>query len=243
MSHLNGQPLGSFGDYSIFCLYKWLPVPNGGVLVATAQTRAGLAEARLRSCSRMSIASRNFELMLQWFRSRYDRPGRFVFAMKRAAGRALSAASVARTPVGDTGFAVSSTDVGMSSLCHYLLKRFDYESVRQTRRRNFIYLRDRLGGLGCLVREDLDDGVCPLFLPCLVSNKRAAAAQLIGKGIEAIEFWNHGDPEGTRPGSAAQFLRQHLLEVPIHQDITPLQMEYIADQVSRIGLRSKRFAA
>ena len=152
MSHIKGRPLGSFGDYSIFCLYKWLPVPNGGVLVASEGAGQKLDNARLRSCSRMSITSRNLELMLQWFRSRYDSPGRVVFAIKRTVGRALSAASVARTPVGDTGFAVGSTDVGMSSLCHYLLKRFDYGSIRKIRRRNFVYLRDRLQGQGCLLR-------------------------------------------------------------------------------------------
>src|SRR5205823_1409788 len=32
-SSANGQPLGSFGDAAIFCLPKFLPVPNGGVLV------------------------------------------------------------------------------------------------------------------------------------------------------------------------------------------------------------------
>src|SRR5436190_3518388 len=33
MSAVDDRPLGSFGDYSVFCLYKTVPVPNGGVLV------------------------------------------------------------------------------------------------------------------------------------------------------------------------------------------------------------------
>src|SRR5262249_55787128 len=33
LSQFDGRPLGTFGDYSVFCLYKTLPVPNGGVLV------------------------------------------------------------------------------------------------------------------------------------------------------------------------------------------------------------------
>src|SRR6266542_3288162 len=33
LSELDGRPLGSFGDWSVFCLYKTLPVPNGAVLV------------------------------------------------------------------------------------------------------------------------------------------------------------------------------------------------------------------
>src|SRR5262249_1912883 len=33
LSEMRGRPLGTCGDYSIFCLYKTLPVPNGGLLV------------------------------------------------------------------------------------------------------------------------------------------------------------------------------------------------------------------
>src|SRR5204862_512234 len=33
LSQFNGRPLGTFGDYSVFCLYKTLPVPNGGMLI------------------------------------------------------------------------------------------------------------------------------------------------------------------------------------------------------------------
>ena len=33
LSERNGRELGTFGDYSIFCLYKTLPVPNGGLVV------------------------------------------------------------------------------------------------------------------------------------------------------------------------------------------------------------------
>src|SRR5207245_4601547 len=31
------KPLGSFGDLSVFCLYKTLPVPNGGLLLVRGE--------------------------------------------------------------------------------------------------------------------------------------------------------------------------------------------------------------
>jgi hypothetical protein len=181
--------------------------------------------------------------MLQWFRSRHDVSGRAVFAVKRAAGRALSAASVSRAPVGDTGFAVSSTDIGMSGLCHHLLRRFNYGSIRETRRRNFMFLRDRLKDADGMVRHDLDEGVCPLFFPYLVADKGSAAAHMVSRGIEVIEFWNQGDPEAAKPGSAAQFLRNHLLEIPIHQDLSLGQLEFIAQQMNQLNIRSMKRAA
>src|SRR3954465_698421 len=36
------KPLGSFGDVSVFCLYKTIPVPNGGVLLARGAVAKGL---------------------------------------------------------------------------------------------------------------------------------------------------------------------------------------------------------
>jgi dTDP-4-amino-4,6-dideoxygalactose transaminase len=38
-------------------------------------------------------------------------------------------------------------------------------------------------------------------------------------------------------GPEAQYLRAHVLELPIHQDVGPSQVEYIADQVLRLELK------
>src|SRR5437879_1432817 len=39
LSRNGDKPLGSYGDLSIFCLYKTLPVPNGGALLARGELR------------------------------------------------------------------------------------------------------------------------------------------------------------------------------------------------------------
>jgi hypothetical protein len=67
-----------------------------------------------------------------------------------------------------------------------------------------------------------------------VADKAAAARMLRACGIQAMEFWNHGDPEAN--GADALFLREHVLELPIHQDVTPEQVEYMAEQVQRLRL-------
>ena len=33
LSEADGRPLGGFGDWSVFCLYKTLPLPHGGLLI------------------------------------------------------------------------------------------------------------------------------------------------------------------------------------------------------------------
>ena len=89
-----------------------------------------------------------------------------------------------------------------------------------------------------MLREDLDEGVCPLFFPILVRDKQAAARALWQRGIGAVEFWNEVRPLAERAsGPEAQYLRAHVLELPIHQDVGPSQVEYIADQVLRLELQ------
>ena len=53
-----------------------------------------------------------------------------------------------------------------------------------------------------------------------------------------MEFWNAGDPAAEGPGhSEARFLRAHVLELPIHQDLRPEQLAYMATEVRRLDLR------
>ena len=234
MSELDGGPLGAFGDYSVFCLYKSVPLPNGGVLVGNFES--GRNPGELQPCSAASLTSRSAELMLQWFRMRYETTGRALLALKRAAGRALNAGRVRRARVGNTGFDLSEVNLGMSPICQKLLRRFPYGRIKETRRRNFRIVEDRLHGKMSLLEKDLADGVCPLFFPLLVKNKHSAAAALLQRGIETVEFWNDGDPEACRDGSAAQFLRRHLLEIPIHQDVSADDAAFTADEILKLNL-------
>ncbi|HYR41493.1 MAG TPA: DegT/DnrJ/EryC1/StrS family aminotransferase [Terriglobia bacterium] len=234
MSTFEGKPLGTFGSYAVFCLYKTLPVPNGGVLVAN--NGANPDGFTLRPCSALSVGASSMELILRWIRSRHERCGRALFAMKRVAGRTLTATKVRRVPIGDTGFEVSAVNTAMSQICHTMLDRFPYNRIKETRRRNFRILEDHLRGRVALVDKTLADGMCPLFFPLLTRDKQTAASALAKRGIESVEFWNSGDPESHRAGSGAEFLRRHLLEIPIHQDVTPEAAEYTAKEILRLRL-------
>ena len=99
-------------------------------------------------------------------------------------------------------------------------------------------MREKLAGRASLVRDDFPEGMCPLFFPILTSHKRQAARALQERGVSAVEFWNYGDREAGRfVSSDASFLREHVLELPIHQDVTLEQVEYVADQVLKLKLR------
>src|SRR5262249_12707448 len=151
-------------------LYKTLPVPNGGVLVANDNpSPAGLSA---HSCAASSVTGPMSELVLRWIRTQYEIPGQALFAMKRETGRLLTALRIRRMPVGNSGFDLSAVNIGMSPICHRLLPHLRYDWIKEVRRRNFAILTERLSGYIPLLEKDLAPGVCPLFFPLLVKDKK-----------------------------------------------------------------------
>ncbi len=230
LSETEGKPLGTFGDYSIFCLYKTLPVPNGGVLVQNRGALSELSALELKQCPRISAAGRTAELALETLRSRYDWVGRALFSLKQSVGRKLRNANIRQVPVGDIGWDIGNVNLAMSKISHSILRGVDHKHIRGVRRENFLRLQNKLAGRVKMLREDLGPGVCPLFFPILVSNKHDVATSLRQRGIEAVEFWNDVQ-NNPHIGPDARYLRAHVLELPIHQGVTPAQIDYIAQQV------------
>jgi len=229
------RPLGSYGDYSVFCLYKSVPVPNGGVLVCNGEMPRVLAELQLESAGFLSVSRRAAELILTWFRTQAPAISAPMLAMKRTAGRLLDGVHLRRMPIGEVGFDTTSVNAAISPMSLAIVASLDVETIVRRRRENFLELRRRLAEHADLLRTDLPDGVCPLFFPILVSDKQAAAAALRARWIAAIETWNYGDSDATGPGfEGAQFLRDHVLELPIHPDLTKEHLDHIVAEV--IGL-------
>jgi perosamine synthetase len=233
LSEFEGRPLGSFGDYAIHCLYKTLPLPNGAVLT---QNRGNLDLSRIPAAApaNLSVMGRSVELILESLRAAFPLPGAALAGLKAGFGRLLTALSVERDRVGNIGFDPNKVDQEMSGVCHWLLAHFDYERIRARRRANFTMLEERLRDKASTLPISLSAGVCPLFFPILVEDKGNVAAHLRRRGIGVVEFWNEGDPAACGPGSEdATFLRRHLLELPIHQNVTEAQLDYISKEVAR----------
>jgi hypothetical protein len=174
------------------------------------------------------------ELALETLRSRFNGVGNAMFSVKRAVGRRLRAAHVKHVPVGDIGWDLGNVNLGMSPISNKVMDGLDYEEIRRKRRDNFLSLKEKLEGRVTMLRQDLQEGVCPLFFPILVRDKHAVAEALQKADIGAVEFWS--DPQNYAGiGPDARYLRAHVLELPIHQDVNPSQIDYIAQQVLRLA--------
>jgi dTDP-4-amino-4,6-dideoxygalactose transaminase len=236
-SEMDGQPLGSFGDWSVFCLYKTLPLPNGALLVHNTTPPAPMQLLRLRKPSVASVCGRIAELMVHSARNRAPTLGSMLRLAKHAIGRLATACSIHRATVGDIGFSLDDVDLAMSGVSARLLARLDLAGIRRRRFENLRRLSDLLGSSVTRVLPSPAEGVCPLFFPILVADKRAAAARLEAAGVEAIQFWNDSaEHRGMEMSPTARFLREHVLELPVHQDLTPRQVSFMADAVARLNL-------
>jgi dTDP-4-amino-4,6-dideoxygalactose transaminase len=241
LSNDGDRPLGSFGDWSVFCLYKTLPLPNGSILVQNVRDEAvekAIDAVPLRSAGVRPAIGRGAELMIVHLRSRADGLGWMLHQMKLGAGRAASALRVPNANVGDIGFDIADVDLAMSPVSMRVLRRLDFDDIRARRVANYRQLADRMRGHVTPLFPDLPGGVCPLFFPILVPNKHEAALALQARGVDALEFWNEGvELNGCEPGAAERFLHPHVLELPVHQDLTAAHIDYVARQVANLNLR------
>jgi dTDP-4-amino-4,6-dideoxygalactose transaminase len=238
LSEPGGAPLGSHGDWSVFCLYKTLPVPNGALLVENTLPLASLERLRLRHAGGFSVLGRVAELMVQRLRAKVNGVGTAVQSAKRAVGRMAGALEVNRSTVGDIGFNLGDVDLAMSKTSERLLQRFNFDGIRAKRIANYHSLSRTLGDAITPAHAHLPNGACPLVLPIIVDDKQAAARTLQQSGIEALEFWNAGATAIDCESDTVQYLRSHVLGIPIHQDVSGRQLAHMTTHLATAQRRA-----
>jgi dTDP-4-amino-4,6-dideoxygalactose transaminase len=223
-------PLGSRGELGVFCLYKTLPVPNGGVLVLNGAREAPSPARPAPAASTLSHAAGSF---LAHLALRYGPGAEAMREAVRRTGRLVrSATGMQPLSTGTMHFDVEAADVGMSTLSRLIVENLDYEAIVAARRRNWSLLLGRLSQLAPPLRRELPPGVCPLFYPLLCDDKLEVARRLAARGVETVDFWREGHP-ACAPDEFPEVarLRQHVLELPLHQDLDPDDVAYLAASV------------
>ncbi|HET7825890.1 MAG TPA: aminotransferase DegT, partial [Anaeromyxobacter sp.] len=110
-----------------------------------------------------------------------------------------------------------------------IARRCDAEAIVAARRRNYFLLLGRLRDRVPPVFAEVPAGASPLFYPLLCDDKPRVQARLLARGIETVDFWRDGHPLCPRdefPEVAG--LRRRVLELPVHQDLRPEDMAYLA---------------
>lgn len=231
LSSLGDKPLGSFGDAAIFCVYKTLPAPNGGVLVLRQATPIGLPRGEEPSVASTwaPIASS----LLQGLEISGGGLGAAVGGTVRTVGRTVSRwVAPGKVPTGTQTFNRAHVGLGMSPLSKVITEAQDPARIVERRRRSYFHLLGRLRGVSQPVFGELPPGVSPLFYPLQTDRKEQLLQVLWSNGIEAVDFWRRGHPS-VPPGAfpEVEHLRRTIVELPCHQDLEPRVIDRMADLV------------
>jgi dTDP-4-amino-4,6-dideoxygalactose transaminase len=228
------RPLGTFGDASIFCLYKTLPTPNGGALVIRGGGPIGLPEGDPPPVA--ATFSHAASSLLVGLELSGGAAGRVLRRVARGVGRAAARVVRAqRVPTGTQHFDRSRVGLAMSRLSRRVIEAQDFPAIVERRRRNYFHLLGRLRDLAPPVFGQLPPGVCPLFFPFAVRDKQTVLRRLHARGVDAVDFWRVGHP-AVPPGSFPEVdeLRQTILELPCHQDLAPTAIDRLAAIVHEV---------
>jgi dTDP-4-amino-4,6-dideoxygalactose transaminase len=220
-----GRPLGSTGDAAVFCLYKTLPVPHGGVLVS----RDTPTRAELRRPPLLSTLHHAAGLMLSDLEMRASHLGRAIRFGARKLAHSTVDVVVSTVKTGTQDLHPDELTLAASRLVRRIVGRIDMAEVVMRRRRNFQRLADALTDHVPVIGAPLAPGTCPLFVPVRVQDKGAALQALRARGIDAIDFWCAPDPgcdsDEFRDAAA---LRRDVLELPCHQSLDDDALDFVA---------------
>lgn len=230
-SQINGRPMGSFGDLGIFSFHKTLPLPNGGGLVVNRTDRP--LPAQRVGPPLVSTLSHLTGGIMNRLKMSHPATGEFIHTYsKEVVASLLKVGKVHRTSVANMEFNLGKVDWGMSALSKRILRSVDAADVVSRRRENFNYLLERLDLRERFVFTSLPAGVCPLFFPILVEDKAQAYQALLDRGVESVNFWGISHPSVPQGVyGEVDYLRAHLLELPIHQTLHQGHLDYMIDVV------------
>ncbi len=219
LSKVGDRSLGTTGDVGIFCLYKALPVPNGGALVINGPRRYTLPE--LPPPALASVISHTASALLMNLELRSGPAGRWLRGAIRSAGHVtVKGARIERVATGTMHFDRAHVDMGISPFSLRIARGLDMADIVEKRRRNYFFLLGRLREVSTPLFNELPPGVCPLFYPLVVEDKADMLARLRAAGIHCVDFWRDYHP-ACPPSEFPDVmrLRRTIVEIPSHQDI------------------------
>lgn len=236
---------GETGDIAIFSMRKLLPIPNGGALRINAvelplpplpkpppyqvtrhylQRDLGRGLACMFNIHTNRIGQRIVSLLYPGI-TKFTDPDDYLRA-RSSEWHGLNAAQL--------GW-------GIAPLSLRLLERCDTTVLTTRRQDNFLALAAHLAEADTVrpLFRELPDGACPLAFPVYVNRPHSIMRHLLRHGIEIGQFW-----QGTHPNFPAILfpngasLQNHLLALPVHQQLDTAAMWRIASVLASVDKHS-----
>jgi dTDP-4-amino-4,6-dideoxygalactose transaminase len=218
LSSWQDQPVGSFGDLAIFCAYKSFGVPDGGLVVTKGKPAVsppiGPREFGLRAMVGSNVS---------WLAAR----------MPAAVIRRRTRPTLPGTYDPSADFALGNPDSRAAVVTTLLLQRLRWERTPDRRRRNYRYLMSRLPPSVQPMFPRLPDGAVPFALPIRTEDKHSMLETLDRHDVSAFDLWSVPHPTlRVADFPNARLLRESVVALPVHQELTASELDRIAEAVS-----------
>jgi hypothetical protein len=244
-----GQPLGSFGDASVFSYRKFLPMFDGAELLLPKIYKY-FSPNWQRERSRFNLHAAKF-IVGQAVDSSANPAARILLrgveAAKKFRGRKKTAAT--GTPPTEqmvdnncASFDLALVNQPITLPSSWVLRQSDVITVADRRRANFLFLQNgfqNIAGVTPLFRE-LGQGVCPWVYPLFMDGVPNAHLLLRGAGIPAVTWGGVRAIEvSEREFPEANFLYDNLIFLPLHQDLSRDHLQMIVETVKKVRAETR----
>lgn len=215
LASVDGEPVGSLGELSIFCMYKTFGIPDGAALMMRGATPPLLNNRGPLNLN--GLVKRN----VAWLEGRYS-PWASVIGATRKEGE--------YDPVADFALGDPTSTPGRSTL--WTLSRICDAAAATRRRANYRILLEELRELVLLPFDEVPSGASPFAFPITVPDREAMAVRLREQNIAGMSLWSvaHSAVE-TDADSAIPDRRERTLALPVHQELRARDLERIVEAV------------
>lgn len=260
LSTYKSKPLGAFGDISVFSIRKTIPIPNGGALAinnAKFKYEDKKVNGSFLSPLFVSVELLKNKTQTTTSDSVLRLSSIFIFIISLMSYSIQLFLRVLRKISLYKGFALIHINYycrdfsrelvrwKISNLSMKIMSHMNPEKIKERRRNNYEYLLTNLRNFKNIdiVFNSLPEGVCPLFFPIIVKDRQNYYQKFKEKGITLFQYWrhmHHDVPWDKFP--EAVFLKNHILGLPVHQDISFNHLDRIIEvfkDIQRNGIERR----
>lgn len=213
ITHSIFTSLKTIGDYVIGSLRKWMPIPDGGLLLSNKHFDLTSLEKQLDN-------SKIYGMILKqlYLEKKLDCNSHY---------RQLFIESEQRLDR-------QKRILAISDLSLFLLKCVDSHNLVEQRKHNYSYLKKLLLEQGISPAVELGDNCCPFAFPIRIHNRDCFREYMIDNSIYCAVHWPR---DGIRERERKQAVNNatSLISLPIDQRYGRKHMEYMADVISHYG--------
>ncbi|OCC14661.1 Perosamine synthase [Dissulfuribacter thermophilus] len=219
------RPMGCTGVFSIYSLRKQLPVPDGGILVVNKTALKSRLQVtpkiKLRNTSKKKSLVMFFDKAAFW--AGWPNTLKIKDALR---GKVASTEQVFYSKILNNDSIPEISYTTAKTLAH-----INFKKIAKIRRENYYWLANKLNDIPQISFPfpKLPDGAVPQGLPILVEDARNVCTAMRGKGIGVDQWPANEFPDIEKKNfPRAYYWNNHLLLLPIHQDLSLRHLEYCA---------------